>query len=294
MNDYKQFDQLSFDLGMIEAFCEMIHVGLKPLGLSPIIPVKNLERTQELSLSIEKKFGVKSYVEMDFIHSDLATDDELRDSAVIFYYNEDSVINRYFALKEMAKAEPDNPRISMEFRLLLGYPRKKILGKYLPMLTAKDLADFIAESSNTVEIEQALYCLSRGQKSFLTAKISFPKLPGSNPYYVNNIQLYKASMLSEELVGYKLEEESSDIGEALESVKDKLSGLGLSNVISVIAAPGITQIAFSGGTRSNLESDNISLFELSYFNEAQKETLKNFVTDTVSRFDAAVTFESGE
>ncbi len=180
-NERYHIDTLSFDLGMITAFCEIVGGGIKPLALSPIVPFERLQFTAELSADIEKNFGVKSYLEKDFITCDLATAEELKDCGVIFYYKEEKVLNEYLMLKEKAeKLNNDHDlyateirEISVAFRRLLGYTKQSIDEHY-------------EKTSDTL----------------ITAV--YPKLPLSNPYYASNDQLLKCTRLIEALEELKV------------------------------------------------------------------------------------------
>ncbi len=295
METYRNFDRLSFDLGMIEAFCEMVEIGVKPLALSPIIPIESLEETKELSAQIEKKFGVKSYVEYDFPRTDLATPNDVKDAAVIFYYNEETVIEKYRTIKQCAEETPENPRVSMDFRLLLGYPRRNVLIKYLPMLEVKDLTAFIAETDEVVEIEQALYLINRKMKRFMTAHVTFPKVPNANPYYVNNTQLAKAAALAQKLDEFTLPlENGEEISNMLVPIMDKIGEKDMCEAIQFLTSATITQIAFQGGARAPIDEDSISLFELAFCTNDERDALKSRITETAATYGATVTFESGE
>lgn len=122
-------DKRSFSLGMIFAFAEIVAAGVKPLALSP--PLKHEEYTaiKADSDTIVNDWRLHSYVEHDFLQTDLFPEDALRDIVVILYYRNPAVLEAYLQLKETQRVlvsenryGPDARRsLARRFGELLGY-----------------------------------------------------------------------------------------------------------------------------------------------------------------------------
>ena len=129
MEHYKGFDEKSFMLGMIEAFCEMVAQDVKPLALGPIMEKDQWEVLKKACDAIAAQFKVKSHVEMPLMSSDLAPDEELEGKIVVLYYKHDEVLDNYLSLKaesEQLKTTCSydtaaRKRISISLRKILGY-----------------------------------------------------------------------------------------------------------------------------------------------------------------------------
>lgn len=127
---YKGIEPLSFNVGMMEAFCELVGKGAKPVALSPLFHASTLEEHVHYSELICEKYGVKSYTELHFPPSALVPDAALEDMAVILYYTDDALLNRYHAIRDAiwhaveSKGYTDALRSAKtaELERLLGYP----------------------------------------------------------------------------------------------------------------------------------------------------------------------------
>jgi hypothetical protein len=64
-------DWASFELGTIFSFCEMVKAGAKKLALGPPLKPEQYEKIREGNEQIVKKFGVKTFLEKDFLVTDL-------------------------------------------------------------------------------------------------------------------------------------------------------------------------------------------------------------------------------
>lgn len=132
------FHKNSFDLGMIEAFCEIVSQEVKNLALSPILTKKEYAEIKEAAAEIAEKFHVLSFPEDNFISTDLAADEEIKDKIVILYFKEEKVLEDYFILKNkiesLKKAGAYNKEAikeaSVEFRKMLSYSPKVIAETY--------------------------------------------------------------------------------------------------------------------------------------------------------------------
>jgi hypothetical protein len=127
-------DKVSFELGMINCFAEMVSCGVKKLAISPPLSPENYDVIGPLSDEIVRGFGIRSFLEKSLLITDLQTEDFTRGKWSILYYENESVLKDYLALKkkkmrleDMGKYnEPERKAISREFMRLLSYPDNKI------------------------------------------------------------------------------------------------------------------------------------------------------------------------
>ena len=129
-----KIDRISFQLGMINCFVEMVACGVKKLALSPPVSPEDYEKIKDSSEKIVKGFGIKFYLEKSLMVTGLQSAEFTRGKWSILYYDDDEVLNRYLSLKEKKqeleklnkydkKAEEE---ISRAFMRLLSYPEEKI------------------------------------------------------------------------------------------------------------------------------------------------------------------------
>ena len=139
----KKIDKISFQLGMINCFVEMVACGVKKLALSPPISPEDYEEIGKSSDEIVKGFGIKSYLEKSLLVTDLQSEEFTKGKWSILYYEDDYVLKKYFDLKErklqLEKSEGyeegAQKEVSREFGRLLSYPEHKIeekISKYAP------------------------------------------------------------------------------------------------------------------------------------------------------------------
>ena len=129
-----EIDRISFELGMINCFVEMVACGVKRLALSPPISPQDHERIKQSSDDIVKGFGIQSCLEKSLLLTDLQSEEFTKGKWVILYYEDDDVLNAYLALKgkkqrleNSGQYDRDARReISREFMRLLSYPEDKI------------------------------------------------------------------------------------------------------------------------------------------------------------------------
>lgn len=130
-------DKISFELGMINCFIEMVACGVKKLAISPPILPENYEHIALLSDEIARSFGVKSYLEKNLLITDLQSEEFTRGKWSILYYEDDAVLKAYLELKEKKDnlqrsgnfSDIARKKISREFMHLLSYPEKIIKDK---------------------------------------------------------------------------------------------------------------------------------------------------------------------
>jgi hypothetical protein len=132
-----QVDRLSFQLGMINCFAEMVACGVKRLAIGPPLSPEDYERLREASEKIVEGFGIESYLERSLMVTALQTADFTRGKWSVLYYKEVETLEAYLALKERmghteGPGEQDREaagQISREFMRLLSYPEDVIEAK---------------------------------------------------------------------------------------------------------------------------------------------------------------------
>jgi hypothetical protein len=127
-------DRVSFELGMINCFAEMIACGVKKLAISPPLLPEDYNKIGSLSDKIVQSFGIKSYLEKSLLITDLQSEDFTKGKWSILYYEDENVLNAYLGLKEKKEGlekmgqfdKSSMQMISREFMRLLSYPDKII------------------------------------------------------------------------------------------------------------------------------------------------------------------------
>lgn len=126
---YPNFDRLSYQMGMVAAFSEMVQQGVKRLALSSPMRVEDLPVLEPECREIAQGYGVLCWTDRAFLPSSLADENALAGKAVILLHRDPAVLEEYQALKkrraallgEMTPAEA-NTAITPALRKLLGYP----------------------------------------------------------------------------------------------------------------------------------------------------------------------------
>jgi len=137
MSSDLQIDRLSFELGMINCFAEMVAAGVKRLAISPPLLPGDYEQLREASEEIVRRSGVRSHLEKALIITSLQSADFTSGKWSILYYRDEDTLEAYLALKRKQArlqesgqyddgAEAD---ISAEFMRLLSYPEEIIQEK---------------------------------------------------------------------------------------------------------------------------------------------------------------------
>jgi len=129
-----KIDRISFQLGMINCFVEMVACGVKKMAISPPLSPQDYKRIGNASDKIVEGFGIKSYHEKSLLITDLQPTEFTEGKWSILYYEDDDVLNAYLALKKKRKEieqsgrydEKARKEISREFGRLLSYPDEKI------------------------------------------------------------------------------------------------------------------------------------------------------------------------
>ena len=101
----RSIDHFSYKLGAADCFCEMVRAGVKALALAHPCPTRE-ERDEYLPYFQElcQKYGVKLYVEDVPLLTDLFPLSMNQGKYNALFYQEDSAIQEYLALKAEKQA----------------------------------------------------------------------------------------------------------------------------------------------------------------------------------------------
>jgi hypothetical protein len=129
-----KIDRISFQLGMINCFVEMVACGVKKLALSPPLSPEDYRLIGKFSEEIVKNFGIQAYLEKSLLVTDLQSEEFTRGKWLILYYEKDDILKSYLSLKKRKRLLEKSGRhgkdarkdISREFGRLLSYPEDKI------------------------------------------------------------------------------------------------------------------------------------------------------------------------
>ena len=77
-----KIDTLSFQLGMINCFAEMVACGVKRLAISPPLTPEDYAELEKASEDIVRNSGVQSYLEKSLLITDLQSADFTRGQVV--------------------------------------------------------------------------------------------------------------------------------------------------------------------------------------------------------------------
>ena len=117
-------DQVSYQLGMITAFAEVVAAGVKKLGLSPPLDPEKVNHLMVGAEKVAKAYGVSLYLEKDFLTTDLFNPEFTRGKHVLLIYEDPKVLDAYMALKaekeELLKAGKFQGKARKEIAVRLG------------------------------------------------------------------------------------------------------------------------------------------------------------------------------
>lgn len=134
---FANVDRISFELGMINCFVEMVACGVKKMAISPPLTPDDYKLVGPLSDKMVRAFGIKSHQEKSLLITDLQTEDFTEGKWAILYYKDDSILEAYFSLKQRKQEleskdkydKANRKDISREFMRLLSYPENIIAQK---------------------------------------------------------------------------------------------------------------------------------------------------------------------
>jgi hypothetical protein len=129
-----KIDRISFQLGMINCFVEMVACGVKRLALSPPLSPKDYKKIEKSSNEIVNGFNIQSYLEKSLLLTDLQSEDFTRGKWSVLYFRDSDVLETYLRLKKKKKELEESSRydkaarkeISKQFMRLLSYPENVI------------------------------------------------------------------------------------------------------------------------------------------------------------------------
>jgi len=132
-----RIDTLSFQLGMINCFVEMVACGVKRMAISPPLTPDEYARIESASSKIVGAFGMLSHLEKSLLLTDLQTEEFTKGKWSVLYYRDRETLDAYFALKERKNkleelgqyGELERKDVSRAFMRLLSYPDKVIDAK---------------------------------------------------------------------------------------------------------------------------------------------------------------------
>ncbi len=144
-------DQLSYDLGTVAGFCELIAADVKQLALSPVIEPENMDEFYEKALSIAQKFNVSVYRENDLIVTDLFPADVAIGKEVLLFYK-DRTLDTYHQLKDeiglVTNGSLEQRELSRRFGRMLSYSPQKINQLLSQNTNFRTLSDFGIRANN--------------------------------------------------------------------------------------------------------------------------------------------------
>jgi len=127
-------DRISFQLGMINCFVEMVACGVKRLALSPPVSPDDFRVIGPLSEEAVRRFNIHSALEKSLLLTDLQSEEFTLGKWSILYFEDVAVRQEYEELKirkqrlEESGAYDAGARreLSRDFMRLLSYPEAKI------------------------------------------------------------------------------------------------------------------------------------------------------------------------
>ena len=124
----RSIDHFSYELGAADCFCEMVRAGVKGLALAHPCPTRE-ERDEYLPYFQElcQKYGVKLYVEDVPLLTDLFPLSMNQGKYNALFYQEDSAIQEYLALKAEKQAAVEAGAYTPEKRRDIAWRYGKLL-----------------------------------------------------------------------------------------------------------------------------------------------------------------------
>ena len=126
-------DERSYQLGVIGAFAEVVGVGVKKLALSSAMSPDDMAGLLEEAEKIVERNNAQSFLEIDFLVTDLFAVEVTEGKHVLFIYL-DPVKDEYMSLKARKQKLIDDGQyegearkeIAREMGRLLSYPEERI------------------------------------------------------------------------------------------------------------------------------------------------------------------------
>lgn len=131
----RTIDSYSYQLGVMDCFCEMVAAGLKTLAMShPCDTREERDAYLEDMKKICEKYEVKYYPENEAFLTDLFPEALNKGKYNYLFFRTDDVLERYLGLKERqrelkqngAYTKVESYALAQEFGRLLSYPEEGI------------------------------------------------------------------------------------------------------------------------------------------------------------------------
>lgn len=142
----RKIDRYSYELGVMDCFCEMVAVGLKTLAMShPCDTKEERDSYEEDVRRICDSYGIQYYPEDEPFLTDLFPEELNKDKFNYLFFRDPETLGRYMALKRekvhMIKEgiyQGENRRhIAAQFGRLLSYPEERIC-RYIEKTTGRN------------------------------------------------------------------------------------------------------------------------------------------------------------
>ena len=132
-------DEISYQMGFIGCFSEMVAAKLKKIALSKPSKKENVKIIEKAADYLTKSYDIYYYIDYDMVKNNIITDDELEDKAVFVLYEKKEFLDEYLALKKKQEEAIANgtytDKIKKEITLklceLLCYSKEMIEQKYM-------------------------------------------------------------------------------------------------------------------------------------------------------------------
>lgn len=136
-----RIDPYSYQLGVMDCFCEMVASGLKTLAMSH--PCDSREERDSYQAEVEKlcaRYGILFYPEDEAFLTDLFPEELNKGKFNYLFFRTEDVLERYLGLKRRQKEQTEKGgstqlerhEIAREFGRLLSYPEdgiERLIGK---------------------------------------------------------------------------------------------------------------------------------------------------------------------
>ena len=128
-------DSFSYQLGVMDCFCEMVAAGVKRLAMShPFSDREERDRYREEVKRLCDKYEIHFYPEEEALLTALFPKEANRGKPLYLFYGKEETLTEYLALKEEQKrlmeqglyTREEDERLASEFGRLLSYPEDGI------------------------------------------------------------------------------------------------------------------------------------------------------------------------
>lgn len=130
-----RIDSFSYQLGVMDCFCEMVAAGVKRLAMShPFSDREERDRYREEVKRLCDKYEILFYPEEEALLTALFPKEANRGKPLYLFYGKEETLTEYLALKEEQKrlmeqglyTREEDERLAREFGRLLSYPEDGI------------------------------------------------------------------------------------------------------------------------------------------------------------------------